>query len=80
MTKTWGRVTKYLLDTNVVSEMTKSEPNPSVLAFLNESADLWLASKVVHVLEFGLRLTPPGPPPRSLVPFPRELRGPHPTV
>ena len=53
-------MTGFLLDTNVVSEMTRSHPNPSVVAFLSESADLWLASMVVHELEFGLRLTPPG--------------------
>ena len=49
-----------LLDTNVVSEMTKSHPNPAVIAFLARPADLWLASMVVHELEFGLRLVPAG--------------------
>ena len=53
-------MTKYLLDANVVSETTKDQPNPSVVGFLSESAGLWLASMVVHELEFGLRLTPPG--------------------
>jgi predicted nucleic acid-binding protein len=50
----------FLLDTNVVSEMTKSRPSPLVIAFLARTADLWLASLVVHELEFGLRLAPPG--------------------
>lgn len=53
-------MTGFLLDSNVVSEMTKDYPNPSVVAFLSESADLWLASMVVHELEFSLRLMPPG--------------------
>ena len=53
-------MTGYLLDTNVVSETTRSRPNPSVIAFLDQSPDLWLASLVVHELEFGLRLMPPG--------------------
>ena len=50
----------FLLDTNVVSEMTKRRPNPQVIAFLSQSEDLWLASLVVHELEFGVRLAPPG--------------------
>lgn len=50
----------FLLDTNVVSEMTKSRPSPRVIDFLTGQADLWLSTFVVHELEFGLRLTPPG--------------------
>ena len=50
----------FLLDTNVVSEMTKRQPSPSVISFLAQSTDLWLASLVVHELEFGLQLAPPG--------------------
>ena len=50
----------FLLDTNVVSEMMKHRPSPQVTAFLARPADLWLASLVVHELELGLQLTPPG--------------------
>ena len=50
----------FLLDTNVVSEMTKSRPSSSLIGFLAQPADLWLASLVVHELEFGLHLAPPG--------------------
>ena len=50
----------FLLDTNVVSEMTKSRPSLQVVTFLAQPAELWLASLVVHELEFGLQLTPPG--------------------
>ncbi|MCY3958984.1 MAG: type II toxin-antitoxin system VapC family toxin [Chloroflexi bacterium] len=50
----------FLLDTNVVSEMTKHRPSPRVIAFLTHQTDLWLSSLVVHELEFGLHLTPPG--------------------
>ena len=50
----------FLLDTNVVSEMMKHRPSPRVTAFLARPADLWLASLVVHELELGLQLTPPG--------------------
>ncbi len=48
----------FLLDTNVVSEMTRSAPAPSVLAFLGGQHDLWLSSVVVYELEFGVRLLP----------------------
>lgn len=50
----------FLLDTNVVSEMMKHRPSPRVIAFLTRQADFWLAALVVHELEFGLQLTPPG--------------------
>ena len=53
-------MTGFLLDTNVVSEMTRSRPSPLVVAFLDRTSELWLASLVVHELEFGLRLMPPG--------------------
>ena len=45
----------YLIDTNVVSELTKALPDPGVVAFLSEQDDLWLSSVVLHELEFGLR-------------------------
>ena len=50
----------FLLDTNVVSETMKHRPSPRVIAFLTRLTDQWLSSLVVHELEFGLRLTPPG--------------------
>ncbi len=49
-----------LLDTNVVSELTKDAPNPRVVAFLTEQDDLWLSALVLHELEFGLQLLLPG--------------------
>ena len=50
----------FLLDTNVVSELTRTEPNSNVIAFLSEHQDLWLSAIVVHELEFGLQLLPDG--------------------
>lgn len=50
----------YLLDTNVVSEVTKSHPNPNVAAFVMANSGLWLSAIVLHELEFGLQLLPPG--------------------
>lgn len=49
-----------LIDTNVVSELTRAAPDPGVLAFLSERDDLWLSSVVLHELEFGLRSLPRG--------------------
>ena len=45
----------YLIDTNVVSELTKASPDSGVIAFLSEQDDLWLSSVVLHELEFGLQ-------------------------
>lgn len=50
----------YLLDTNVVSEMTKHNPNPTVAAFLSQREDCWISSLLMHELEFGVRLMPLG--------------------
>ena len=49
-----------LLDTNVVSELTKDAPDSNVVAFLNRHSDLWVSSIVVHELDFGVRLLPSG--------------------
>ena len=50
----------FLLDTNVVSELTKDRPEARVVAFLNEEQDFWLSAIVLHELEFGLQVLPPG--------------------
>ena len=48
------------MDTNVVSELTRDRPERRVIAFLSEQPELWLPTLVVHELEFGLQLLPPG--------------------
>ncbi len=50
----------YLLDTNVISELTRQLPNPRVIEFLSEHENLWLSTIVIHELEFGLQLLPQG--------------------
>ena len=50
----------FLLDTNVVSELTRTEPDTNVIAFLSQHHDLWLSAIVAHELEFGLQLLPDG--------------------
>lgn len=49
-----------LLDTNVISELTRDEPDPRVTSFLGRYDELWVSSVVLHELEFGLRLLPRG--------------------
>ncbi len=50
----------FLLDTNVVSELTRDDPSSHVIEFLADHYDLWLSSIVIHELEHGLRLLPAG--------------------
>ena len=50
----------HLLDTNVISELTKKSPDPGVIKFLSEHDNLWLSTIVIHELEFGLQVLPEG--------------------
>ena len=50
----------YLLDTNVVSELTKESSDPRVIEFLSQHENLWLSTIVMHELEFGLQFLPEG--------------------
>ncbi len=52
---------KYLLDTNVVSELMKPEPDPKVLAWVNENnAEICLSALVLAELAFGVESLPEG--------------------
>ena len=53
-------MTGFLLDTNVVSEPFRVDPEPLVVEFLTSQPDLWLSSIVLHELQFGLDLLPHG--------------------
>ena len=53
-------MTGYLLDNNVISELTKVAPETQVIEFLNVNDDLWLPSIVMYGLEFGLQILPEG--------------------
>ena len=50
----------FLLDTNVVSELVKAVPEQRVIMFLIDKPDLWLSTIVLHEMDFGLNLLPPG--------------------
>jgi toxin FitB len=45
----------FVIDTNVVSELTRPSPHPAVVAFLNKNSDLLLSVIVFHELEFGIQ-------------------------
>src|SRR5579875_629499 len=51
-----------VLDTNVVSEAMKPEPNPAVLAWLNDQAaeTLYISSVTLAELLFGIQALPQG--------------------
>ncbi len=53
-------MTGLVLDTNVVSELTKREPNRAVLGFFATERDLWLSTLVMHELTFGVSVLPAG--------------------
>lgn len=49
----------YLLDTNVISELRRSRPNPAVLAWLEAtfSADLYVSVVTIGELQAGVEVT-----------------------
>lgn len=57
-----------IVDTNVISELQKPEPNPNVIAWLDrqEPTNLYLTSITVAELMFGAFLVPPGRRARQL--------------
>jgi predicted nucleic acid-binding protein len=53
-------VNGFLLDTNIISELTKPVPLESVLTFLAEGRDFWISTVTLHELAFGIGLMPEG--------------------
>jgi hypothetical protein len=51
-----------ILDTNIVSEVMRPTPSPSVMAWLNSrnTVSLYLTAITVGEIEYGLRLMPAG--------------------
>lgn len=47
-----------LLDTNVLSELTKPRPDPAVVRFLRRAEELWLCSITFHELTYGAERSP----------------------
>ena len=53
-------MTSFLLDTNVISELTKPIPEAQVQAFLTVETDLWIPAITLYELEFGVQDLPQG--------------------
>lgn len=53
-------MTSFLIDTNVVSELTRPVPDSNVVVFLDAEPDIWLSTVVLHELEYGLGILPAG--------------------
>lgn len=47
----------FIIDTSVVSELTRPSPAAGVIAFLDRTPDLFLSVIVFHELEFGIQST-----------------------
>lgn len=55
-------MTRYLLDTNIISNVVKPEPSSALLAWLEEQSDdhLYIASLTVAEIRRGILESPPG--------------------
>ncbi len=53
---------KYILDTNIISELIKTNPNQKVLHFLNtiQEKDIYLSSITIGEIYFGIQKLPYG--------------------
>ena len=48
----------YLLDTNVISELARKKPNPSVLEFFESLDEITLSVITIEEIEFGIEKLP----------------------
>jgi predicted nucleic acid-binding protein len=53
-------MTRLLLDTNVLSEVGKTAPEPLVTAFLRKHTGIFLSVISLHEIEYGTALLPKG--------------------
>lgn len=51
---------KYLLDTNIISELAKPSPHQNIVDFVIALDKAWLSIITVHELNYGLELLPEG--------------------
>lgn len=60
---------KYILDTNIISELINSNPNPKVLNFLNtlKEKDIYLSSITIGEIYFGIQKLPHGKKQKKLL-------------
>ncbi len=67
----------YLLDTNVISELTRPAPNPAVLRWFatTPARQIWISSVTLCEIEYGLALLPEGKRREALQVATRDLIG-----
>jgi predicted nucleic acid-binding protein len=53
-------MTDFLLDTNIISELTKPAPDQGVVEFVAGLSVAWLSVITLHELEYGIGLLPAG--------------------
>ncbi len=51
-------MSNYLLDTNVISELARKKPNPSVLEFFESLDEITISVITVEEIEFGIERLP----------------------
>lgn len=74
-------VTTLLLDTNVVSELVRPNPNPDVVRRLGETqTTAALAATTWHELRYGVQRLPTGRRREALTAFVNELMGRYPVL
>ena len=49
-----------LIDTNVISELTRAEPSAAVVRFMLSVESAWISAITVHEISLGLLLMPDG--------------------
>lgn len=49
---------KYLLDTNVISELARKNPNPSVIEFFESLDEITVSVITIEEIEFGIERLP----------------------
>lgn len=65
---------KYILDTNVISEFTKPKPNPKILSFLEKERDNYcICAPVYQELLFGIELLVPSKKKNMFLEFIRDV-------
>ena len=53
-------MSRFLLDTHIISELTKPSPDQGVVRFLSELSSAYLSTVTLHELEYGIGLLPIG--------------------
>ncbi len=53
-------MTRFLIDTNVISELTKPKPDQNVIKFMDGLSEVWISTLTLHELDYGILRLPDG--------------------